>query len=128
MSYTFAQGPYVVPRPHRSSTAHVVTAWIVALVTAGYMLPWAIAATRNKENAAAIALVDLLLGWSLIGWVVSLVMACSANPAAPAVVVADPVPERSPAAPYPVYGPVERTEILPDQTWSADQTRRTGRY
>jgi hypothetical protein len=40
------------------------------------MLPWAIAATRGKSNQAAIGLLNLLLGWTLIGWVVALVMAC----------------------------------------------------
>ncbi|MFI5428579.1 superinfection immunity protein [Aeromicrobium sp. UC242_57] len=56
-----------------------VIAWIVAIVTAGYMLPWAIAATRGKSNSGAIGWINLLLGWSIIGWIVALVMACSAH-------------------------------------------------
>lgn len=78
MSYPPNPGPYgpsayptvhsqVVTQPYRSSTAHLVIAWIVAVLTVGYMLPWAIAATRNKSNTAAIALINLLLGWSLVG-------------------------------------------------------------
>ena len=31
----------VVSAPRRTSTAHLVIAWIVALLTALYMLPWA---------------------------------------------------------------------------------------
>ncbi|WP_269545852.1 superinfection immunity protein [Cellulomonas bogoriensis] len=47
------------------------------------MLPWAIAVTRGRSNMAAVGVLNLLLGWSLIGWIVSLVMACQAH--APAV-------------------------------------------
>jgi hypothetical protein len=57
----------------------VAIAWIAAVITLGYMLPWAIAATRGRSNQAAIGVVDLLLGWTLIGWIVALVMACQAH-------------------------------------------------
>jgi hypothetical protein len=43
------------------------TAWIIAIVTLGYMLPW------------AIGWINLLLGWTLIGWIIALVMACGAH-------------------------------------------------
>ena len=43
------------------------------------MLPWAIAATRGKSNQAAIGIINLLLGWTFIGWIVALVMACQAH-------------------------------------------------
>ena len=52
---------------------------MLTVLTVGYMLPWAIAATRGKANHGAVALIDVLLGWSLIGWVVALVMACQAH-------------------------------------------------
>jgi hypothetical protein len=60
-----------------TNSAEVIIAWIVAVVTFGYMLPWAIAATRGKSNSGAIAVLNLFLGWTLIGWVIALVMACS---------------------------------------------------
>lgn len=59
--------------------AVIVVAWVLTVLTVGYMLPWAIAATRGKANHGAIAVIDLLLGWSLIGWVVALVMACQSH-------------------------------------------------
>ncbi|TWP39091.1 superinfection immunity protein [Leekyejoonella antrihumi] len=68
------------------STAVAVLAWIVAAITLLYMLPWAVAVTRNRSNMAAIGLVNLLLGWSFIGWVVSLVMACGSEPQSTVVV------------------------------------------
>lgn len=57
------------------------TAWIIAVVTFGYMLPWAIAATRGKSNAGAVGWINLLLGWTGIGWIIALVMACGSHQA-----------------------------------------------
>ena len=62
------------------------TAWIIAIVTLGYMLPWAIAATRGKSNAGAIGWINLLLGWTGVGWIVTLVMACTAHQASAVIV------------------------------------------
>jgi len=81
------QQPYGYPVPqtqvlvqsYRCSTAHVVIAWLCAVATVGYLLPWAIAATRNRSNVGAVAMINLFLGWSLIGWVVALVMACGSD-------------------------------------------------
>jgi len=61
------------------NTAVVVIAWVVAVLTLGYMFPWAIAASRGKSNQAAVALINLFLGWTFAGWVVALVMACQAH-------------------------------------------------
>jgi hypothetical protein len=58
-----------------------------------YILPTIIALVKKKQNTAAIALVNLLLGWSFIGWVVALVWAVTVDPptAAPVKAVAAPV-------------------------------------
>lgn len=47
---------------------------IVAILSAGYMLPWAIAAVRGTRNAWTVFWVNLLLGWTVVGWIVALVM------------------------------------------------------
>ena len=62
-----------------SKPIQTILSWIIALLTLGYMLPWAIAATRGKSNSGAIGLLNLLLGWTMIGWVIALVMACTAH-------------------------------------------------
>ena len=86
MSYPPSYGSYppvhtqIVTQPYRSSTAHIVIAWVITVFTLAYTLPWAIAATRNKSNTAAIALINILLGWSLIGWIVALVMSLTSEP------------------------------------------------
>jgi hypothetical protein len=66
-------------KPHRVGSTHRAIAWVCAILTLGYMLPWAIAAQRDKSNTGAIGILTLLLGWSLIGWVIALVMACQAE-------------------------------------------------
>ena len=47
---------------------------IVAILSAGYMLPWAIAAVRGNRNAWSVFWINLLLGWTVIGWIIALVM------------------------------------------------------
>ena len=120
MSYPYGQGNYpapqygqvhtqVITQPYRSSTAHIVIAWVVAVLTLGYMLPWAIAATRNRSNTAVIALINALLGWSLAGWIVALVMSVSSEPQPVVYVNAAIMPP-----PYPAYGqPTSQAPALP---------------
>jgi hypothetical protein len=44
-----------------------------------YFLPAIIAAARHTHNATAILLLNVFLGWTVIGWFVALLMAiCSA--------------------------------------------------
>ena len=73
--------PYVgmITNQRPPDTAVLVIAWVVAILSLGYMLPWAIAATRGKANQGEIGLLNFFLGWTLIGWVVTLVMACQAH-------------------------------------------------
>lgn len=79
----------MAPR-YRSSAGHQVIAWILTILTAGGLLPWAIAATRSKRNVALIAVINILgvasfigLIWFGIGavtfgivWIICLIMAC----------------------------------------------------
>ena len=67
----------VVVTDARVSAVEVAFAWVLTVLTGGYLLPWAIAATRGRSNSGSIALVNLLLGWTVVGWVVALVMACT---------------------------------------------------
>ncbi len=67
-------GHYVVT-DRKNRPASAVVAVVVAILTGGYMLPWAIAAVRGTANSWAVFWVNLLLGWTVIGWIVALVMA-----------------------------------------------------
>ena len=62
----------------RSWTTTKVVAVIVAILTAGYMLPWAIAAVRDVPHWS-VFWVNLLLGWTIVGWIIALVMALRAQ-------------------------------------------------
>lgn len=106
MSYYPNQTHLVTPRQPQSSTAHLVIAWVVAVLTLSYMLPWAIAATRNRPNVVAIAMINLFLGWSLVGWVVALVMACSSDGQQSVLVVNNP--QSYPYPPPPQFGHAPR--------------------
>ena len=74
----------------------VVASWVVAVCTAGYMLPWAIAQSRSRSNCRAVALVNLLAEWTVIGWVVALIMACGSDPIANAAWAQQPTPQGAP--------------------------------
>jgi len=61
---------------------------IIALGLLLYFVPAIIA--HNKRDFAAIFLVNLFLGWTVIGWIVALVWACAAETRHPVVIVAAP--------------------------------------
>lgn len=56
-----------------------VLIWLaVAIVSIGvYFLPTIIAAGRGIPNAASVAVINVFLGWTFLGWVVALAMAVS---------------------------------------------------
>jgi len=44
-----------------------------------YCLPSIIAKIRNHNNLSAVILVNLLLGWSILGWIISLIWSFTDN-------------------------------------------------
>ncbi|HEY1489271.1 MAG TPA: superinfection immunity protein, partial [Micromonosporaceae bacterium] len=66
-----------LPRPDETNDGsldpRIVCA--LALLTLGYLLPWAIATVRRRDDAGTIGMINLLAGWTVVGWVVSLGMA-----------------------------------------------------
>jgi len=53
------------------------------LLTLGYLLPWSIAYCRDHPNQTAIVIVNVFLGWTLIGWFGALIWAAMQSPAVP---------------------------------------------
>jgi hypothetical protein len=45
-----------------------------------YFLPAIIAAVRHTHNATAILLIDIFLGWMVVGWAVAMLMAITSAP------------------------------------------------
>lgn len=61
-----------------------VTLVVVTLVAlAAYFLPTIIAASRRAKHDMGILVVNLFLGWTLLGWVGALAWAVSDGPADP---------------------------------------------
>jgi hypothetical protein len=54
------------------STAVVLLA---VVIFAAYWLPTIVAAVRGVPNVGSVVVINLLLGWTFIGWVVALAMA-----------------------------------------------------
>lgn len=53
----------------------IIIASITLVLIALYLLPTSIACARSHQNTGAIFVLNLLLGWTFIGWVMSLVWA-----------------------------------------------------
>lgn len=51
--------------------------FFICFSLAFYFIPWIVSLSRGHRNSAAIAVLNLLLGWTLIGWVVALVWAAT---------------------------------------------------
>ena len=65
---------YDVVTDRKGRPVSAIVSIVVAILSGGYMLPWAIAAVRGTHNSWTVFWVNLLLGWTIIGWIVALVM------------------------------------------------------
>lgn len=48
----------------------------IIIVIGFYFVPTIVAVVRKVTNQGSVAVINLFLGWTLIGWVVALAMAC----------------------------------------------------
>lgn len=44
-----------------------------------YLLPGLVASGRGHNNAGSIWIINIFFGWTFLGWIVALAMACSGN-------------------------------------------------
>ena len=70
-------GRFVTDR--RARPISVIVSVVLTVFTLGYFLPWMVAALRGKSNAWAIFWLNLLLGWTVLGRIAALVLACTAH-------------------------------------------------
>jgi len=68
--------------------------------TAFYFIPLIIAIVRKKSNVVAIGALNLLLGWTLVGWVVSLVWSLSKDQQPQQVVIHQTIAGAAPGTTY----------------------------
>ena len=59
---------------------HTIHAWFTLLFLTLYFLPALIAAIRRAQHGLAIGLLNLLLGWTVIGWLAALIWAVVEQP------------------------------------------------
>jgi hypothetical protein len=69
---------FTAPGSPRIRSPVMFTSLGFASVLAVYFLPFIVALLRS-HNPGGVFVVNLLLGWTLIGWAVALVMACGWN-------------------------------------------------
>ena len=67
------------------------------IMAALYFLPTIIASSR-EHNTGGVFIVNLILGWTLVGWAVALVMACGNQPKRPRTMLIEPVDTPRPPA------------------------------
>ena len=66
---------YVVHGPYKGGNMNYSVTFLVLIGV--YMLPGLIAALRRHRNQNAIFILNLLLGWTLLGWIAALVWAAT---------------------------------------------------
>ena len=49
--------------------------FILTIILGLYFVPGILATARHSKNAAAVWVIDIFLGWTMVGWVVALAMA-----------------------------------------------------
>jgi hypothetical protein len=59
-----------------SGGAAVVTLLLVVVGIGFYFLPTVVAVRRKVTNQGSVLVVNFFLGWTFLGWVVALAMAC----------------------------------------------------
>ena len=72
----FAAGTILIVAPQV-----IIAPAMLLFAAAVYFLPSFVG--RHKRNAQAIAVLNLLLGWTIIGWIIALVWACTLDPEEP---------------------------------------------
>lgn len=60
---------------HGDATTGLIYLGIMFLA---YFLPAIVACNRGHHNRLAITVLNLVLGWTLLGWLIALVWACTA--------------------------------------------------
>lgn len=73
-----------------------------------YFLPTMVAVARHYRSTGSVVVINLLLGWTLIGWVVALALAFGSNQRETQVVV------YAQGSGYPGLAPVPATHMSPD--------------
>ena len=64
-----------------SAGSPVLTVILIIFAIAAYWAPSLVAGIRHVPNLGSVTVINLFLGWTVIGWIVALAMACRSVPA-----------------------------------------------
>lgn len=84
------------------------TLFVVILFLA-YFVPAFVAHARGHRNSNAISILNLLLGWTFLGWIIALVWSCTANVAQRDVYV--PATASTPEKPFHTILPTPKSKV-----------------
>jgi len=60
------------------NAAVIAIVWVLVIVA--YWVPTIVAVARKAPNRGSVAVINGFLGWTFVGWVVALAMACRSVP------------------------------------------------
>ena len=85
---------HAVAAAQSGGAGSIILGFVIVIVSiAAYWAPTIVAAVRHVPNTGSVAVINGFLGWTLVGWVVALAMACrSHHPQQIAVIPYAPVP------------------------------------
>lgn len=86
---------------------------LISLLLFLYFLPTVIAWFRRKSNTAAIFVLNLFLGWTFVGWIVSLVWAVTKDNKQQPIIVNTNVSNDRTVSPIVPLHPIQDNNILP---------------
>jgi hypothetical protein len=66
-----------IPEPLVAALRLIVRIGVFAAGLGVYLLPHFVAKIRNHPDATAISLTDILAGWTVAGWIIAMVWACT---------------------------------------------------
>lgn len=56
-------------------TKRLLLALLITILSFGYLLPFAITLVRDSNSKILVFFINLLLGWTVVGWVIALILA-----------------------------------------------------
>lgn len=92
-----------------------------------YFLPCIVATVRKHRQQLAIFMVNLLLGWTFLGWVVAMVWACTADVEIPKKLNDGSVSD-GPDEGRPLTSDTRQRVQEPDEGWALKMDEKIARY
>lgn len=107
--------------PGSGAASSVVLVVFVIILFAAYFIPGIVASVRHVPNQASVWIINVFLGWTLVGWVVALAMAARSQlPSHQVIVQQGWQPGQAPPG-YQPYGPQQPQPWGPAQPYGEQQ-------